>query len=447
MQQHGEFMSRTDEEFKDYLGTFSDSFCGAKWYNATVWLGSGMTTSCHHPLPHKIDPEAVKLNPKLLHNTPEKKKQRSQMKCGERPSGCEYCWKIEDMGKEYISDRVYKSNIYSDDELEAAYNTHTDDDVDLRTLEIAFDRTCNFACSYCNPAFSSTWVKDLKQNGGYEDLISDGRNHFTHTHDSAQLYKYGEENPYVEAFFKWWDSDLHRTLRELRITGGEPIMAGELWRLFDWFKENVDKSQTKLAINSNLGGKADLIQRIVDARKWLPSLDVYTSAESIGAQQDYVRDGMDFDLWWSNVKMLHEAKIDTHCMMTVNALSLNSLPDLIEKIIKQRKEYNTRDFAVFSLNILRFPSFQSCLVLPAHIKRTCIERLKQIDLTQCHQFEQGQVTRLIEYLQSVEVPHSESFEMPKLLNDFKKFYQQYDKRRNKNFQETFPELADWYNNL
>jgi len=440
-------MSRTDEEFKEYLGTYSDSFCGAKWYNATVWLGSGMTTSCHHPLPHKIDAEAVKLNPKLLHNTPEKKEQRRQMKCGERPAGCEYCWKIEDMGKEFVSDRVYKSNIYSDEELTTAFNAPVEEDIDLRTLEIAFDRTCNFACSYCNPAFSSTWVKDLKQHGGYKDLISDGRNHFTHTHPEAQLYKYGEENPYVEAFFKWWDSDLHRTLRELRITGGEPIMAGELWRLFDWFKENVDKSQTKLAINSNLGGKADLIQRIVDAREWLPSLDVYTSAESIGAQQDYVRDGMDFDLWWDNIRMLHEAKIDTHCMMTVNALSLNSLPDLIEKILQQRKEYNTRDFAVFSLNILRFPSFQSCLVLPAHIKRTCIERLKEIDLSQCHQFEQGQVTRLIEYLQSVEIPHSESFEMPKLLNDFKNFYRQYDKRRNKNFEETFPELKDWYNSL
>ena len=439
-------MNRTDKEFKDYLGTYSDSFCGAKWYNATVWLGSGMTTSCHHPLPHKIDPEAVKLNPKLLHNTPEKKKQRSQMKCGERPSGCEYCWKIEDMGNEYISDRVYKSNIYTDEELTEAYNTHTSDDVDLRTLEIAFDRTCNFACSYCNPAFSSTWVKDLKKHGGYENLISDGRNHFTHTHDSAQLYKYGEENPYIEAFFKWWDSDLHRTLRELRITGGEPIMAGELWRLFDWFKENVDKSQTKLAINSNLGGKADLIKRMCAAREWLPSLDVYTSAEAMGDRQDYIRDGMDFDLWWDNMCMLHESKVDTHCMMTVNALCLSTLPDLIEKILNQRKTYG-KNFAVFSLNILRFPSFQSCLVLPTHIKRECIERLAEIDLSQCHQFEQGQVTRLIEYLQSVETPHGESFEMPKLHNDFKNFFAQYDKRRDKSFQDTFPELADWYNNL
>ena len=45
---------------KEKLDTKSESFCGAKWYNATIWLGSGMTTSCHHPLQHKIDLEAKK---------------------------------------------------------------------------------------------------------------------------------------------------------------------------------------------------------------------------------------------------------------------------------------------------------------------------------------------------------------------------------------------------
>ena len=49
-----------DPEFKyNYLDKLSPSFCGAKWYNATIWLGSGMTTSCHHPLPHKVDPIEV----------------------------------------------------------------------------------------------------------------------------------------------------------------------------------------------------------------------------------------------------------------------------------------------------------------------------------------------------------------------------------------------------
>jgi hypothetical protein len=43
-------------------------------------------------------------------------------------------------------------------------------------------------------------------------------------------------------------------------------MSAELWRLFDWFKDNADKSQTKLAINSNLGGKPELIDRLIEAK-------------------------------------------------------------------------------------------------------------------------------------------------------------------------------------
>jgi len=191
----------TDLEFRQQvLDTISPSFCAAKWYNATIWLGSGMTTSCHHPPAHLVDKDKVTANPRLLHNTDEKKHDRRKMLAGERPAGCEYCWKIEDMGRDAVSDRVYKSKIYPLEALHEARNTPADHDVDLRTLEIAFDRTCQFACSYCNPAFSTTWVNDIKRNGPYNKLVSDGRNHFTHTHDSSQKYKITEANPYVDAF-------------------------------------------------------------------------------------------------------------------------------------------------------------------------------------------------------------------------------------------------------
>ena len=76
-----------DLEFRQkVLDPISDSFCGAKWYNATIWLGSGQTTSCHHPPAHAIDVEAIKTNPKALHNTIQKKLDRSQMQSGLRPA-------------------------------------------------------------------------------------------------------------------------------------------------------------------------------------------------------------------------------------------------------------------------------------------------------------------------------------------------------------------------
>ena len=430
----------------------SDSFCGAKWYNATIWLGSGMTTSCHHPLPHKVDVEDVLKNPKALHNTQKKKFEREQMQKGERPKGCEYCWKIEDIGRDNISDRVYKSVIYSDEDLAYADRIPASTDIDLQTLEIAFDRTCQFACSYCNPAFSSTWVKDIKNNGPYNNLVSDGRNHFTHIHDSSQLYKYGEANPYVEAFFKWWESDLHKTLKELRITGGEPLMSADTWKLIDWFKVNKGKSSTRLAINSNLGADVD-IDRLIASVDGL-EIDLYTSNEAVGAQAEYIRDGLDYTVWMQNMVKLIESKKfrGIHVMCTINALCLDSLPEFLDQLVELKKQYG-RDYPNFTLNILRFPSFQSALVLPDE-QRTIYKNkligwmMHHRDTEVLHEHERNHVSRLIDYLDVVKTPHSEAFEMPKLHNDFKNFYQQYDQRRkDKDFNKTFPNLSDWYNGL
>ena len=442
----------TDLEFKQQvLDTKSASFCAAKWYNATIWLGSGMTTSCHHPPAHLVDVLTLSANPRLLHNTDQKKADRRMMLAGERPSGCEYCWKIEDMGSAAVSDRVYKSKIYPIELLDEAYTNPPDTDFNLRTLEIAFDRTCQFACSYCNPAFSSTWVRDIHKNGPYRGLVSDGRNHFTHDHASSQRYKFGETNPYVEAFFAWWESDLHQTLRELRITGGEPLMSGETWKLIDWFKNNPGRSQTRLAINSNLGTAVDL-DRLLSSIDGL-DIDLYTSNESIGPQAEYIRDGLVWDDWANNVeRLLDSGKFRSiHMMNTINALCLDTLDQFLECVMNWKLEYG-RDAVNFTLNILRFPSFQSPLVLPDSLRMVYRQRLitwleNWADSEFLHEHELNHVQRLIDYLDIVKTPHSEAFDMPKLLNDFKQFYTQYDQRRSKDFGHTFPALKTWYDLL
>jgi pyruvate-formate lyase-activating enzyme len=445
--------NETDLEYKRrVIDIKSESFCGAKWYNATIWLGSGMTTSCHHPLPHKVEISEVETNPKALHNTARKKEERRQMQAGERPAGCEYCWKIEDIGRDNISDRVYKTVIYSDEELNEAYLLPPSADTDLRTLEISFDRTCQLACSYCNPAFSSTWVKDIRNNGPYTQLVSDGRNHFTHDHDSAQLYRYGEVNPYVEAFFRWWETDLHKTLRELRITGGEPLMSGYTWKLLDWFKANQGRSQTRLAINSNLAMPTEDVLRLLDRAEGI-TLDIYTSNESMPNHAEYIRDGLSWGNWMKNMHMLAGSRRlrGLHVMCTINALCLESLTEFLDVMIKFKEQYG-RDFPTFTLNILRFPSFQSPLVLPDNIRQRRCEKLqKWFDDNKhnelLHQMELNQVQRLIDYLDVVKTPHSDTFDRASLHNDFKRFYEQYDQRRDKSFRDTFPGLSGWYDSL
>lgn len=439
--------NETDLEYKRrVIDIKSDSFCAAKWYNATIWLGSGQTTSCHHPLPHQIDIEAIKTNPSAIHNTPQKKEQRRQMQVGERPAGCDYCWKIEDMSTDAVSDRVYKTVIYNDKDLDYAYNLPASEDVNLQTLEIAFDRTCQFACSYCNPAFSTSWVRDIHQNGAYTNLVSDGRNHFTHEHNSSQLFKLNEVNPYVEAFFKWWETDLHKTLKELRITGGEPLMSDNTWRLIDWFKAHKGESKTRLAINSNLGFKREILERLLDSTQGL-ELDIYTSNESMGKHAEYIRDGLDWKQWVGNLVFLLESKQvrGIHVMGTINALCLSSLSEFLWNMMKLKEKYG-REALSFTLNILRFPSFQSPLILPIELRTKYSNELAEFlfnnkENAVLHEHEREHIKRLIDYLkQDTQVDSN-------LQNDFKQFYQQYDQRRDKDFKYTFTQLTNWYETL
>jgi len=399
---------------KQILDTKSASFCGAKWYNATIWLGSGMTTSCHHPLPHKIDLEEIKTNPSAIHNTREKKEQRRQMQSGERPTGCEYCWKIEDMGRDAISDRVYKSKIYSNKDLDHAFELDPNKNVNLKTLEIAFDRTCNFGCSYCNPAFSSTWANDVKQKGAYTDMTTDGRNHFTHAHDSAEPYKKDETNPYVEAFYKWWETDLHKSLDELRITGGEPMMSPNLWRLLDWIETQGDKMNPnmRIAINSNLGAKQSIIDRFKTKLKGFKNFHLYTSNEATFKQAEYIRDGMVYSDWFSNVlhMMVDKVPSEIHNMCTINALCLESLPEFLERVVWFKNAAKVYGSSInFTLNILRFPSFQSPLVLPDDLRNKFkgdIERFLTNNEKWLEGMEINHTQRLIDYLDVVKTPHA-----------------------------------------
>jgi hypothetical protein len=461
-------VGETHREFKArMIDPVSESFCGAKWYNATIWLGHGGTTSCHHPPAHQIDLEEIKTNPSAIHNSRHKKKMRQMMQEGTRPKECEYCWKIEDMGKdsdgnEPVSDRVYKTVIYEDDDLRKIATLDPQFDVNLKTLEIAFDRTCQLACSYCNPAFSSTWVKDIRTNGGYQGIKSDARGHFIDDAPYAEPFDRGQFNPYVDAFWRWWP-ELSKELEEIRVTGGEPLMTPDIYKLFDWFKETDDpnKHKMRLAINSNLMAKDELLNKFIDATQHIDHFHVYTSCEAYGAQAEYIRDGLEWKTWTEHFeRFATDARYEgVHMMMTINALCLDTITQFWDWCLSMKRKYGHHVPGI-SVNILRFPSFQSPLTLPdnlrkmyhdeisnwlADVRQKCERDANGVELLQ--PWEQDQISRLIEYLDVVKTPHRNTAEQHLLHHDFKVFYEQYDARRGFNFKETFPRLAEWYDSI
>ena len=440
-----------------HLNSISPSFCAAKWYNASIHLGHGYTGSCHLPLPHPIDTEQIKTNPSAIHNSDHKKKMRKMMLEGAKPAECSYCWKIEGIGRDNASDRIYKSEIYKEDDIKKLKDLPWDADVNLKTLEISFDRKCNFACSYCNAAYSSTWAQDLETNGAYQNFVAPGGGGGAYQSDGSWAESNGrhlDDNPYVEAFFKWWP-ELSTTLDEIRITGGEPSVSQNFWRFVDILQQS-DSRNMRFAVNSNLGIGEKALEKLIGITKTLPikEFDLYTSNESFGAHADYIRDGMNYNIWRNNLTtFIENANFRAvTIMMTINNLCLFSITDFFDDMMELKSKYGHHRPNI-SLNMLRWPSFMSPLQFPDEIKKELHSKLKvwydkNKNSKLFLQGEMNQIQRLLDYIEVVDKGHVTTTDDKTLLfSDFKSFFTQYDKRRGKNLLETFPQLTDWYNQI
>lgn len=437
------------------LNSVSKSFCGAKWYNASLHLGHGYTNSCHLPLPHPVDLDELKENPSALHNTKLKKEARKMMQEGIRPAECSYCWKVEDMGKNHIADRVYKSIIYTDDELKAAAEMPWDEDVNLKTVEVSFDRTCNFACSYCNSGYSTTWGQDIKDHGAYQNFKTISAGAYHSDGSWSEVYgKNGENNPYVQAFMDWWP-ELSQNLQEVRVTGGEPSASFNFWKFVDLMKKHPNPN-LNLAVNSNLGVNDKLIDKLITMSHevTMKDFDLYTSCEAYGIQAEYIRSGLNYQRWRSNlVRIIEEAKCrQVVVMMTINSLCLSSITEFLDDMLELRAQYG-RNKPVVDFNILRWPAFMSPLSIPNDIKKMYHAKLsnwfKDKEGTELFtEGEQAQIRRLIDYIDVVDKGHvTTEDEIEKHHHDFKSFYEQYDKRKGLDFRKAFPELVEWYDSI
>lgn len=437
------------------LNSISKSFCAAKWLNASLHLGHGFTNSCHLPLPHPIDLEEIKKNPSALHNTQHKKEMRKMMLKGKRPAECSYCWKIEDIGRDNISDRVYKSRIYSKEDIKRIAEAPFHEDVTLKTVEISFDRTCNFACSYCNAGYSTTWGKEIGKFGPYQKFKTVSAEAYQNDGSWAEKYgKHSQFNPYVEAFLAWWP-ELSQELQELRITGGEPSASHNFWNFIETLKQHPAENLA-LAVNSNLGMGLDTLKKVIQMTKDIKvkAFDLYTSNEAMGAHAEYIRDGLVYETWRNNlVEFIENANFrSVTIMMTINSLCLLSIEEFLEDMLVLKQKYGPNRPNI-DLNILRWPGFMSPLALPDDIKKQLHYKLKKWynknrNNALLNNGEKAQLERLIDYIEVVEKGHNNTEDDKNLLwHDFKSFYVQYDFRRGKNFKLTFPELAEWYDSI
>jgi hypothetical protein len=205
------------------------------------------------------------------------------------------------------------------------------------------------------------------------------------------------------------------------------------------------------AVNSNLGAKDEIIDRFIEKSHHIAQLDLYTSNESMGLHAEYIRDGLSWERWARNIeKVMSKGNFrQVHVMMTINSLCLFSITKFMDFLIEMKQRHG-KNHPHFSVNIMRFPSFQTCLTMPADIRmerKAHLESWLSARSSVLHEMEQVSLQRLIDYLDVVKTPHEDSSPREVLERDFKRFFKQYDRRRGKSFERAFaevPALLDWY---
>ena len=137
-------------------------------------------------------------------------------------------------------------------------------------------------------------------------------------------------------------------------------------------------------------------------------------------------------------------------MLTINSLCLFSLPEFMDEMMRIKRKHKSSS-PVTSFNVLRFPSFQSVVTLPMQMRlerADALEKWLEDNYTDGSNYfmdwEKDGMVRLIDYLRNAEEGHNHTSSIETRERDFKSFYKQYDKRRGKNFLETFPMLKKWW---
>ena len=437
---------------KSLLDNVSPTMCLAKWNQVSLHLPTGLTNSCYHPPLHEIDATKLEDNPAILHNTAEKLNQRQQMLKGERPEGCSYCWNMEDTGE--MSDRHYRSGEpWAMQDFTAIKQNPMDERWTPRYVEVNFNNACNFKCSYCSPQFSTTWGKEIAVYGQYP--TSPPHNAPEHFQGRKRPIPHKEDNPYVTAFWKWWPT-LYKNLKHFRMTGGEPMMDNNTYKVFEYVIDNP-KQDLHLNVTSNMcppnnklkNKYFDMVKKICIEEK-VEHFMQFVSVDAWGKQAEYIRNGLEFNRMWDNVDEFLDripVRNSVTFIITYNNLSVTSLDKLLEGILELRKRHSkTYQRVWFDIPLLRQPAWQQITLLPESyqaIHEANIEYMRKNSGEEkgLHIFKDFEIQKMLRNLAYWRKNANASTQNKK---NFYAFFNEHDRRRLTNFETVFPEMSEFW---
>jgi hypothetical protein len=266
-------------------------------------------------------------------------------------------------------------------------------------------------------------MNDIRVNGVYKGIITDDRRHYQKDMDEINEMI---DPPDMNLFWEWFTS-IADSLESIRVSGGEPLMHEEVFRVFEMMTEM--NPNIECVIHSNLCQKPTVMDRFFDKIRGLTNLRMNISNESAGETAEFIREGMVYNEWLDNIERLGNSTVKEFSISTtVSAIALQSLDQMYHDIINIRKRTKVKPY--ISINMVDKPDFQGFACLTRSERDFYINKYTKFfalindDLLPV---EHEHCNRLIKFLDEGFVKDNQL----QLRNDSDVFFEQYTTRRNK----------------
>lgn len=449
---------------KDGFTNPLNTICDLAWNYPIFHMERGEFRNCCRTPPMKITDEMIDEQgiDAFQHNETMLKTRLDLIK-GKRNQLCRSCWVLEDAGMssprhgpekffQYLKANKFVDTQapYSEEALKIELNKiNSLDHPVLRAdrpymLEVSLGNTCDMKCMYCSHHYSTQWASERIK---YKEI--------TQEQYDREFPKSSEK--FKEEYWKWFDT-AKLYLGRLGAIGGEPLIMPEFYTFMDRTIAAVEpinhlrKKKISMWVVTNLNTPQNYLDKFLE---YMPKLttcfdvEILVSMEAVGKRAEYIRNGLNWDRFVSNLDKLLSSKFEFEFgfISSINALSIASTKEFI--MFAENLYYDYGRPVSLKQAVVNYPSHQSPLMLTNDFSSyldEAVEYMKSRNgiMPPVSDY-YGRWDTYTTFLQNLAI--SIRGNTDERLQDKRKFsswFDLYDKRRKLNFKETFPEYVDFY---
>jgi len=335
---------------------------------------------------------------------------------------CSQCFKND---KDGVKSRRIKQNetYFEYDEIHQLIDKYQDPNYKARVEDLKYvnfkilGNLCNLKCLMCGPSASSKIAAEWKKHNiaGHGNL------------------KNVERLPYNDITKQSYMTDFDKILENIdrfSLVGGEAFINPNFDEIWNILSNNKNAKNMDLLIITN---GTILPQKVLDNAGNFKKLLLLFSIDGVYERGSYVRSGLDWNKFDSNVKRALDS--DAECSFTVATSMLNI--GYLDDIYNYLKTLNVSDYQIQWDAVVTDPAYLRASNLPAHIKKQYFEKLyNHPAFTQNN----AKFNSALEILQSTNDNHQSFL-------DGIKFLKKIDSIRKTNTLKFFPEFAEYYEKL